>query len=607
MTRTHLTLACALLGAVALSGCRRDEGFISTLRTPGAVAVLDAIDASPYPTPIGIGVERHSGRIRLLHLRRGVQLQDGPFASFYRGATLGTGASRVLTHVAVTADAGRTTVFALDASQSQLLTIPWITGTTAEGYPERPTPRTFGFAASYVEGDPQEAQARIRGQLNGVASTEQWTATRLPSGWLWRGSRSGPEPRLAQSGVPAVIGGGALAVLIEGRALPGTEVSFQVDSGLRELDLPGRGIDLAHSPDHDQLVLTVRDANGASAWKLNPEAPALDAPLPLPAGASPGRVAWQDNHSLWIADTEQAVAWQVDLLDDVATPFTVDAPLLDLAPVTLDDGSVRLVTLHADARTVRVWDVDSGDAIDANLLTPESDGVVFEAPVQGIAASPVAHGRLGSEERTHSIAASTGDGRVMFVDPRSGCLLPDRLGPRTEVLRDGGTQGDFSPNFTVDRPRTPWLQPAEDRNRHINVHPCAGVARAEQWEVTFDATLQGWRVFGERSGEQVRIAREDERYLSDDGSVSFLIRAGANATPDGAGFTFRVNPGMLAIDGDNVDDGNREANLDMPSRPVWFQTLIDGDLLTRVLIGSGAGDLFARVNPENADVDATWD
>jgi hypothetical protein len=147
------------------------------------------------------------------------------------------------------------------------------------------------------------------------------------------------------------------------------------------------------------------------------------------------------------------------------------------------------------------------------------------------------------------------------------------------------------------------------------VNACAGVAASEQWSVTFDAGLQGWRVEGILAGEQSNIAWEDQRYTSDLGEVSFLIRAGSTPSQDGWQILFDVIDGALAATGDNDLNGDRDIVLDMPSDPVAFTYRVGEsgggwdvvDERPFVLVLSQSKDIAARVEPPTGLIEVDWE
>jgi hypothetical protein len=146
------------------------------------------------------------------------------------------------------------------------------------------------------------------------------------------------------------------------------------------------------------------------------------------------------------------------------------------------------------------------------------------------------------------------------------------------------------------------------------VSPCAGTAKSEQWTLRFDQNQQGWVVSGRVSGEQATLAIEDQRYVSDDGSVSFLLRAGGTPSKDGWQITFDVIEGTMGIDGDNDKDGEREVGFDTPGDPVFFHYTVgptpaswkEIDDRAFVLVPSQGSNTVNRIDPQEGGVDASW-
>ena len=131
----------------------------------------------------------------------------------------------------------------------------------------------------------------------------------------------------------------------------------------------------------------------------------------------------------------------------------------------------------------------------------------------------------------------------------------------------------------------------------------------------YDELAQAWRVRGDLSGIQETLAYEDERYVSDDGEVSFLIQSGGTPTQDGWTMTFRVIDGLTAARGDNDGDATtREVAIDNPGDPVYFHYRVGPDdqgwrpVDDRpfVLVTGQGSDLVGRVMPQEGLVDASW-
>ena len=67
---------------------------------------------------------------------------------------------------------------------------------------------------------------------------------------------------------------------------------------------------------------------------------------------------------------------------------------------------------------------------------------------------------------------------------------------------------------------------------------------AEEWTVEYDQPSREWIVEGDDTGRQTRTATLDTTYLSDDGSIQFLIRSGTRAPSDGDRFVFETDEGI---------------------------------------------------------------
>jgi len=148
--------------------------------------------------------------------------------------------------------------------------------------------------------------------------------------------------------------------------------------------------------------------------------------------------------------------------------------------------------------------------------------------------------------------------------------------------------------------------------------PCGGVALGESWTVTYQGATLDWSVEGTLSGLQAARARSDERYLSDDGAISFVIASGARPATDGDSFTFTIDRGLSVVRCSDVDGdsacGTNDTAWDFPGRPATFETLngpVGGgwDAVDRRqygLLPVTLSDLVARVRLEAGDADVRW-
>lgn len=114
---------------------------------------------------------------------------------------------------------------------------------------------------------------------------------------------------------------------------------------------------------------------------------------------------------------------------------------------------------------------------------------------------------------------------------------------------------------------------------------------------------------------QQGLAFEDERYVSDRGEVSFLIRAGNEPTEDGWQFRFRVIDGVLAANGVEDREDGEDIPFAVPGDPVFFSytvgpTDVPWDRIDErafVLVPAQASDVVGRVDPQEGDVEVAWD
>jgi hypothetical protein len=178
-------------------------------------------------------------------------------------------------------------------------------------------------------------------------------------------------------------------------------------------------------------------------------------------------------------------------------------------------------------------------------------------------------------------------------------------------LNQGFSVADWNPDdsFPFSPPQTAYPEAIEDERRHFLVNSCAGIAWTESWKFRYDGLRQGWVVEGDISGEMTRVAYEDQRYLTDDGQISFVMRAGSTPSVDGWTGRFRVAEGALAADGDNDKDsqGVREINFDLPGDPVVVYGNMAGEQVPWVIVAAQAADTVMRIKPDTAEIDRIWD
>ena len=109
---------------------------------------------------------------------------------------------------------------------------------------------------------------------------------------------------------------------------------------------------------------------------------------------------------------------------------------------------------------------------------------------------------------------------------------------------------------------------------------CGGVVYDEDWTLTFVEAQGAWQVEGSLSGVQQSLAVEDERYVSDNGAVSFMIVSGSAFSTQGDQLVFSTRAGLAVANGDTDADGAIEVPLENPGRPVayeWREELAEGE------------------------------
>ncbi len=652
---------------IALVACRNDAPYRGSFAIPVAAAVLQPEGGSPWSEPVAYVANARGGLIVPLLLQQAVFLTDDPFSSFLPAARLPTGGGRSLGAVAVwaspeCADARqpgapaeldcRVNVFAGDAAYGHLVEVPHVLR-IADGFPvegwtdldgEHRGP-TFDRAddeddvanaadVRFVDADGNGSRPQLLNLTvqNGATATESWTVEwDGVDRWVVTGSRSGRQEDTLFPGDPFRADEEQLAFWIDGIGSCGEDADgvracdrFEIETraGTVEHDVGGTPIALSTTPDRARIAMIVHDAalDRPVVRFWDPAAATLGPVVDLGADAAPNRFTFsEDGGRLLVADRSRPVVWSVDLAaGDAVTEIPLPWPVLDVSHLAGDAGEALFV-LQADGRTVWKVDLATGLPLDVNPYLAGDQGLVFEAPVNGIEAVPVEQLYVASDDdgvrrSGRSVAIALSNARTVFLEEESGCLQPDIYGPRTLVTGSFGTQGDYSTNFD-DVASGPFLQINDLNDRHVLVASCGGIARPENWTLRFDAVAQAWQVEGNVSGIQSSMVTEDQRYISDDGSVSFVLRAGAIASRPGWVMSFSVLEGVAAATGDADGDSLPEWLMANPADPVFFSYVVgpatDGwrEYDERgFVLGLGTGsDRVGRIDPQEADVDIIWE
>jgi hypothetical protein len=615
-----------------LASCLQPEIYTGAFDVPVAIAVVQPEVGGPFLEPVGLVANRHGGNVVPLALKQGRFLSEDSTVSFLRGNPIPTGALRLLASVAATAPSvDEITVWAGDERFGTLLRLPWILDCAAE--PDRDE-----CAADRIPGVPVEVGLRVRAVSapdglsladldgkRGYTATETWTITYDGAAWWVEGSRSGRQPVPAETGVWWSAEQHRLSFTVrdpQGRARAGDAFVVETDTGAREIDVGGAPVALLATDDQRSLAVIVERTDGGVVlgW-LDPETELL-APVALPADAAPGRLTFAEDGALLVADRARPAVWEVE--PGATTPareHVLPWPVLDVAEL----GGVLHVT-PLDGRSL--WRVDraTGELLDTNPVTPGVQGLALTANVIGLEAIRLPYDMPEYDDsairrRGRSVGVSLSSGAVVFVHEDSGCLVQSSLGPRT-VYDPNSIYQDYATSFD-DVLGGPILEQNGASTRHVIVNDCAGIAPAEQWTLRYDEVRQGWVVTGSYSGEQRELAREDERYVSDEGQVSFLVRAGTLPSRDGWTIRFSIDSGVAAATTSSSDVFLRQVAVGVSGDltaarwraglpgPIGDHEAGEGwypvDLRTTLLTPAAATNEVGRVDPQTAVIDVGWE
>lgn len=609
---------------LAVGACSQDVDYEGAFEQPVALAVLDPAQGGPFDEPIAYIANGDGGRIVPVALKAGRFLTDDAHGAFLRSAPLGTGGHRRLMSVAAWApDAQTVTVYAGDARDGVLVKVPHVIGVDADGVPVEPEAALVGEPAfADVDGSGDRATLADFVVHTGYSATETWTLTYDGDVWEIVGSVSGPVGADATFDEPYRYPLAPFSFEATGTATAGDTFTVQITGTATALDVGGVPSALAVRPDQSVIAMVVEDAasgDASLAW-FDPTTDAVVAGPALPPGAEPVRMSWSaDGSTLWVADSALSTVWEVRPDTDEVVPHATPWPVADVA--VLDDGVTRRLYVAPRAAT-ELWTLAVGDTpdqdawIDVNTWADGGQGLSFAAPVTGIEAIPVSFRHPGTDAAGvhpwgRAVAVSLASGAVVFVDEASGCLISDEEGPRSAVS-SSFTSADYETTVPSDV-SGPTLAVNVDGTRHVSVNPCAGLAVAEAWTVTFDVALQAWVVEGTRSGKQVALAYEDRRYVNDAGTISFLIRSGSTPSQDGWRFGFKVESGAHAANGSG-ENGDASIAMDVPTDPVFFHYLtgpVSGgwDVIEDrpfVLVAASATDRVERVDPSDGTLEVDW-
>ncbi len=560
---------------LSLWACEPDSAAERQLNAPVAAAILPG-DVSPFGRPMGLLSNSRGGTVVPVDPSRGWLLSADSAAPFLADPGLAFGARRVLGDVATWSPDGEVVwVVVADTRSGTLLSTTWIEGVDEKGEPVQMVP----------EHDAEtEAPTLLDVMLRvGRTTTETWTLAWDDGGWDVEGSVSGPQVERAQPKV-AYTSDQMEVRFTAPVGAKGDVISFSTDTGVLSHDLGGTIQSLVGIPGTGLVAATVLDlATGQGRMVLWDMLVAeVISTLDLGDSSVPLRVALAEGGEVfYVSDAALPVVYEVVLGFDGSE----GSPSLDLLR-SLDmpgqvrelawaegEGFDRLFVAVDGEGAVHILDLDTETWFDANPWTAEVDGVQTGSPIQGLAATgrrveTPQQNSFGGVLRDEVIAIATLAGEMWFLAAQSGCLVETASGPTSFLDPDRA----FVDAGSVSNP---VMESTGFASRPVQFNTCAGVVWDEQWVATYDENLGAWEVEGSLSGVQSQLALEDERFVTDMGTISFLIRSGSAPSSAGDRFHWRTVSGVAGVTG--IDrDGNGELDLALrhPGRPVSF----DADL-----------------------------
>jgi hypothetical protein len=276
---------------------------------------------------------------------------------------------------------------------------------------------------------------------------------------------------------------------------------------------------------------------------------------------------------VFVSDTGTNTIHRIELLvsdpvlssvSQIPLPF----PVADLAHVA-GEGFSHLFLGRSDRNEVVVWDLESQQQRDVNPTTPQVDGIQLDAPILGMSASrqdmalPETTG-FGASYWDSTVAIATFAGELWLAEASTGCFVQTAVGPFAFTP----TSGSF---FDEGSASNPTFEDGNGLGEEIEVSACGGIVRDEDWTLTYVEVLGAWQVEGSLSGEQGNLAIENQRYVSDNGSISFLIASGSAMSTQGDQLVFSTRAGLAVAGGDTDGDSTVEIPLENPGRPISFE------------------------------------
>jgi len=634
-----------LLATLGLLGC--DETYEKVYAFDGPVhsAILDHREMGPFEDAVGFVTSSRNGRVVPLDLKHGTLLSDQVGSPFIRPRWIATGTKRILGQVAVhSPDDIQVNVFVADTAYDVLLEAPYIVDMDPNPVIRDATHTDPVFDDRDNSGDtPKLTELKM---TNGWTTTETWELLFDGSVWKAQGSRSGLQSQQATPGETFHSDNSEISFTVSGKATRGDRFTFSTDTGIIEHDLGGTILAMERVPFESLLVAAVWNPltetsslvvwdielqmergryvlpEGTQAWRLtfgstiadvfvgdahNPQvlkirldyaAPELSGTNVIETAAPVSTLAWVSDS---LTETEQ-------LLDEADTGELFDDPTVNRDFEHLFVGLVGL-------SRVDIYDLRSQRWIDANPMDDVDGGIPLESPIVGLASTPdrvflQEYNDAGNRLVGKAVAATMFNGSIILLEAETGCAALNFQGPHVPM-----SQGYESIAFEdVGNESNPDMLVDPSTGRRIQMSSCGGVTQTEEWAAVYDEVEGNWEIEGTLSGLQSTRAFDGERWVSDNGSISFTMVAGTLPASDGDSFHFFSDEGILRISA--VEQGNGQAiPMELPGEPTVFQYRAGPtgggwdvvDERTFVLVPVINSDLVVRIRIKPWRIEAIWD
>ena len=601
---------------VFLLACNNLIEYQSMFEGPEHSTVFYPPLESPLAEPIAFVSNLHSGQILPLDLKHESPFSDQYAAPFLRPRGVATGAARQLGPIhAYAPSTDRIHLFAIDYRYEQLIMAPYLEGMLPEPQVITPSHTAPSFQDNDSSGDSVSVNSvTLR---TGKTTTETWTLNYYSGRWKGEGSRSGNQEA---TGVDRYKSDrGEIELQINGEPTEGDQIVFQTDSGIQEWDLGGTPLQMSKYDEHTLLI---------NVWDDNIEQSAIIAFDMLnleeigrwygPAGTQLYSMTVNgDTVYLGASRTPLLIQLEVNALDlSDATERIIEAPspIQSLVYVEDEDYAHLAVAGAGDSR-LYMFDVAEDSWLDLHPFS-ESLGIPLYSPIVGMSPSrervPLQTvSQWGARESEKVIVITTFEGGIMMADARSGCMATFKSGGYAGASDDPSSQTiEFEDSGPLSDPAM-LLDPAT--GGAITTPWCGGLLRAETWTARYDGIEGSFEIEGSKSGVQNNRAYLDERYISDEGAISFSIVSGAYPPTDGDRYIFSTNSGQLRISEVLTASGGTEF-LELPGPPKVFDYWAgprgggwdEYRQRSFALVPIINSNIVVRVRLDNYSVEAVW-